>query len=286
MKRVLIIIFILAVVIGATVFSYQYYRRPVESQSLEEDPTVEIVEVGRETLFDTVEASGRLEPKAEVDMKFEIGGMVADVLVERGQYVTEGTVLARLATENLEVEIRRAEINLAQREAELEKIFEPELAEKIASAQARIESARLKLGELLEGPDQDKITKAEAQLSLKRIELKKAQWDYDLVAYKGDIGAMPQADRLQQATLDYEIALADYNIAVKGPTEAEIAEDRSRLAGLDTEVALHDGVEWRHFHEANRQPGRSLSEFYKVVPGLWPDGVPRGLRAAPVKEES
>jgi HlyD family secretion protein len=236
MKRVFIIIFILAIVIGATVFSYQYLK-PAEPESLEEDPTVEIVEVGRETLFDTVEASGRLEPKAEVDMKFEIGGMVADVLVERGQYVTAGTVLARLATEDLEVEIRRAEISLAQQEAELEKIFEPELAEKIASAQARVESARLKLAELLEGPDQDKITKAEAQLSLKRIELKKAQWDYDLVAYKGDIGAMPQADKLQQATLDYEIALADYNIAVKGSTEAEIAEARSTLASAEATLA-------------------------------------------------
>ena len=151
MKRVLIIIFILAVVIGATVFSYQYYRRPVESQSLEEDPTVEIVEVGRETLFDTVEASGRLEPKAEVDMKFEIGGMVADVLVERGQPVTVGTVLARLDTKDLEVKIRRAEISLAQREAEREKIFEPELAVQ-HTRQPLAPVLRVHLGEKTDAP--------------------------------------------------------------------------------------------------------------------------------------
>jgi HlyD family secretion protein len=237
MKRVLTIIFILAITIGATVLGYQY-ARPTEPQSLEDDPTfVEIVQVERETLLDTVEASGRIEPRAEVDMKFEIGGVVADVLVERGQYVTRGTVLAQLATDDLDLEIRQAEIDLTQREAELAQLFEPALTQKIAAAQANVASAQLKLDELLAGPDQDKITKAEVELSRTQIELKKAQWDYDQVAYRGDIGAMPQADKLQQATLDYEAALADYNIAVRGPTEAEIAEARSTLAAAEANLA-------------------------------------------------
>ncbi len=55
------------------------------------------------------------------------------------------------------LEIQRAEIDLNQQKAELEKLFEPDLTENIASTQAKVESGRLKLVELLKGPVQDKI---------------------------------------------------------------------------------------------------------------------------------
>jgi HlyD family secretion protein len=237
MKRVIVILLIVISAAGISVVGYQYAKPVNEAPSLAEDPSVEIVPVGRDTLLDAVEATGRIEPKAEVDMNFEIGGVVEEVPVERGQNITAGTVLARLNTDNLEFEIIRAEIDLAQQKAELERLFEPELAEKIASARANIDSAKLKLAELLDGPDPDEVAKAEAELSRTQIALKKAQWEYDEVAYRGDIGAMPQADRLQEATLEYEIALADYNLKVKDPTPAEIAEAQSAVASAEATLA-------------------------------------------------
>ncbi|MBN1218635.1 MAG: HlyD family efflux transporter periplasmic adaptor subunit [Anaerolineae bacterium] len=236
MKRVLSILLILAVVIGATVGSY-YYFQPAEPQSLAEDPNIEIVEIGRDTLLDTVSTTGRIEPKAEVEMNFEIGGVVADVLVERGQHVMAGTVLALLTTDDLELAIRRAEIDLTQQEAELEKLFEPKLEEKIKAAQARVQSARLRLAKLLEGPDEDEIIKAAVELKRKEIVLKEAQWAYDQVAYRGDVAAMPQANQLQQATLEHEAAQADYNLKTRGPTEIEIAEARTTLADAEATLA-------------------------------------------------
>lgn len=237
MKRVVVILLILAAVIGLSLVGYQYAAPTAEPPSLAEDPDVEIVQVGRETLLDTVNATGRIEPRAEVEMKFQIGGVVEAVLVERGQQVTAGTVLARLSTADLELEIQRARIDLVQQQAELDRLFEPELTEKVTSHQAEVESARLKLADLLDGPDPDEVTKAEAELSLKRIELKKAQWEYDQVAYRGDVGAMPQADRLQEATLNYEVAQANHNIAVKEPAPAEIASARAALAGAEASLA-------------------------------------------------
>lgn len=236
MKRAFIILIILTVVIGASVAGYQYLSPP-EVKTLAEDPSVEVVEIGRDTLVDTVNATGSLEPEAEVEMKFEIGGVVKEVLVKRGQYVTAGTVLARLNTTDLELEIRRAEIQLAQAQADLDLLFEPELAEKIAAARAKIESARLKLTDLQDGSDADEVTKAEAELRRKQVALKTAQWEYDQVAYRGDVGAMPQADKLQEATLDYETALADYNIAVKEATPADIADARSNVADAQSSLA-------------------------------------------------
>jgi HlyD family secretion protein len=93
------------------------------------------------------------------------------------------------------------------------------------------------LAELADGPDQDEITKAAASLRLKEVVLQKAQWAYDEVAYGADIGGLPQAEALQEATLNYEAALADYNIAVREPTTAEIAEARSTLAEAEANLA-------------------------------------------------
>ncbi|MEW5960281.1 MAG: efflux RND transporter periplasmic adaptor subunit [Chloroflexota bacterium] len=237
MKRALLIIIILAAVSGVSVAGYWYAAPVAEPPRLADDPNVEIVAVSRETLLDTVNATGRIEPKAEVEMKFQIGGVVDQVLVECGQPIKAGTVLARLATPDLELEIQRAKIDLAQQQAEFDKLFEPELAEKVASAQAEVESARLKLADLLDGPDPDEVAKAEAELSLKQIGLKKAQWEYDQVAYRGDVGAMPQADQLQEATLNYEIAQANYNVAVKEPGAAEIAAARAAQANAEASLA-------------------------------------------------
>jgi HlyD family secretion protein len=236
MKRAIVILLILTVVIGSSVAGYQYLT-PAKPQTLREDPSIEVIEVGRETLVDTVNATGRIEAKAEVEMKFETGGIVVEVLVQPGQHITAGTVLARLETETLELAIRRAEIDLKQSEADLAALFEPVLAEEVDAARAQIASAQAKLNKQLAGPDPDEIARAEAELSKSKIALKEAQWAYDQVAYQGDIGAMSQANELQQATLDYEAALADYNAAVEGPTEADIAEARAGLADTRSNLA-------------------------------------------------
>ncbi|HEX9922551.1 MAG TPA: HlyD family efflux transporter periplasmic adaptor subunit [Anaerolineae bacterium] len=237
MKRVFTILLILIVVVGVSIAGYQYTAPPAEPVSLAEDPTVEIVRIERETIIETVDATGRIEPQSEVEMKFRTGGVIAEVLVAQGQGVSAGAILARLDNADLEIEIKRARIDLVQQEAELEKLFEPVMAEQITSAQAQVDSARLKLAELRDGPDADEITKAEADLKRTEIALKKAQWDYDQVAYRGDVGAMSQADALQEATLNYETAVADYNIAIREPAAAEIAEARSSLASAEASLA-------------------------------------------------
>ena len=81
------------------------------------------------------------------------------------------------------------------------------------------------------------MTKAEAALSTSQIALKKAQWAYDQVSYRGDVGAMSQANDLQAATLDYESALADYDMAVKKATPSELASARSTVADAQSSLA-------------------------------------------------
>lgn len=236
MKRFFVSLLVLMVLAGAGAAGY-FYLAPAQAQGPNQGTNLETVTVGRETLVDTVSATGKIEPEAEVEMKFETGGRVKEVLVRKGQAVTSGTVLARLDTTNLELQVRSAEIDLAQARANLQQLYEPELAEKINAARAAVESARLNLAEMEDGIDPDQVTKAEAALKQTEITLKEAQWAYDQVAYRGDVGAMPQANELQNATLAYESALADYNIAVKEATPAELASARSSLANAQSTLA-------------------------------------------------
>jgi HlyD family secretion protein len=236
MKRILIALLVLIALAGAGLAAYRFFLAPPASAS-GPGAAGEVVQIEKKTLVDTVSASGSIEPEAEVDMKFETGGTVKEVLVKQGQTITAGTVLARLDTGDLELQVRSAEIDLAQAKANLEKLYEPELAEKIAAARAKVESAKLALADLEAGPDPDEVTKAEAALSTSQIALKKAQWAYDQVSYRGDVGAMSQANDLQAATLDYESALADYNLAVKKASASELASARSTLADAESSLA-------------------------------------------------
>ena len=261
MKRVVIILLILAVVIGVTVAGYQFLNP--EPYSIADDPDVEVIEIEQDTILATINATGRIEPKAEVWVEFEANnGVVAEVPVERGQYVTAGTVLANLEIRDLELAVKRAQTDLAMAEAQLRQLYRPALTEEvasarstiesaqanldrvlegprpdeIASAQSAVESAQANLDRVLDGPSEDDITVAAANLRRTQIALKEAQWAYDQVAYLGEIGAMPQAAQLEQATIDYETALANYNLAVRGPTEADISAARSQLVQAESSL--------------------------------------------------
>jgi HlyD family secretion protein len=261
MKRVITIALILAVVAGISLAGYQFLNP--KPYRITEDPNVEVVTIKRDTILATVNASGRIEPKTEVQVSFETSGVVAQVLVERGQQVAAGTLLARLESADLELAVKTAQVDLARAEAELKKLYQPAAAQDLISAQAAVDSARsnldhvlagptreeiasgraavqsaqANLDKVLAGPSQDDITAAAAEVRRTQLALKQAQWDYDQVSYRGDIGAMPQASKLEQATIDFETARANYNLAVKGPTQADVSAARSQLAEAQSNLA-------------------------------------------------
>jgi HlyD family secretion protein len=262
MKRVVIILLVLAVVIGVTVAGYQLLNP--KPYSIADDPDVEVIDIQRDTIVSTINATGRIEPEGEVQLEFEAGNsIVADVLVDRGQYVTAGMVLARLESSQLELAVKQAVADLTRAEAQLEQLYEPALAEDVASARAAVVSAQANLDHVLAGPrpdeiesaqaavasaqanldkvldglSEDDITVAAANLRRAEIALQDAQWAYDQVAFRGDIGSLPQSAQLEQATIDYETALANYNLAVRGATEADIAAARSQLAQAESNLA-------------------------------------------------
>jgi multidrug efflux system membrane fusion protein len=71
---------------------------------------------------DTLVAIGRLEAADEIDLSFKTGGVIAAILVDIGDPVKKGQVLARLDSTEIDAEVRRAEESLAKTERDLARV--------------------------------------------------------------------------------------------------------------------------------------------------------------------
>jgi len=215
---------------------YLGFRSTQVDVSLTPTPPV-TVPVTRGGIQQTVTAPGLLEGTRQVKLEMAVGGRLAELNVRPGATVRAGAVLARLEMGSLELAVQSAQAELTQKEANLKALSQPASAEDVASARAAVASAQAKLAETQAGPSEDELTQLSAEMLRKQITLKQAQWAYDQVAYRGDVGAMPQASSLEQATIDYQEAQAAYKLAVKGPSEADVASARLQLAQAEAALA-------------------------------------------------
>jgi multidrug resistance efflux pump len=79
---------------------------------------------------------------------------------------------------------------------------------------------------------------AEAELEQATVDLQQAQSRYDGVADRPDIGMLPEAEALQQATLAYARAKAAYDRAVEqvGQHTYDVRSQQKRVALVRLEV--------------------------------------------------
>jgi HlyD family secretion protein len=200
------------------------------ASNTEENPAeeIEIVTVERGSLVTSISCSGSVLPRAEVNLGFGIGGRVVEVNVEAGSRVEAGDVLARLETADLEFEVQSAAAALQSAQAQLDQTKAGARPEEIAAAEAHYRSALAQYRKVRSGPSSEELTIAEADLRKAEAALKQAQTAYDAISWRPDAGLLPQALGLEQATLSYQQALANYEMVEKG------------AANEDEEVAWHN----------------------------------------------
>jgi HlyD family secretion protein len=222
-----------------------------------------------ETVLPAVEAASQVVAEAKVvpvqyvALSLPTGGIVAEMPVAEGDSVEAGQVLLQLEAARQAAAVAQAEAGLRSAQARLDQLKAGPRPQEIAAAQAAVEAAQAQLARITEGvrpeevsaaeaamasaqaslkkvregPDEDEVTIAAAELRRAEVVLKQAQWAYDQVAYGAEVGVSPQAAELEQATLDYETALAHYHLAVRGPSEAEVAAARAQLAQAEASLA-------------------------------------------------
>ncbi len=197
------------------------------------------------TLTATVNATGNIEPEAEIRLSFQQAGTVAEVFFERGQAVKKGDVIAKLDTVDLELALAQAQASLEQAknallqaQSALENAKAQEIIatanysrtvagvrkSEIDAARAALAAAEANLAKLKAGPEPEDVAAAEAALRNAEAALRRAQSNYDAAYARNPaaIGAHPAALELEQATNNYNSAKAQYDRATKGADDAQI----------------------------------------------------------------
>jgi len=221
-----IIIGVLAVVIIASWFGYQRFGKAKAAAA----PDYETLTVGRGNISATVSATGSILAEREANLSFQGSGTIAQVLVKVGDPVKAGQLLAQLDTTDLELAVRQAEVALRQAQAQLSQLQEGSPASDLAAAQAALDSAKAAYDQLLQGADKDQVAAAKAQVEQARATLQQAQSAYDLVKDNPRVSMLPQSLQLQQATISYEAAQANYRVATRGATASQLAASQAQIA--------------------------------------------------------
>lgn len=119
--KIAVLVLIAIVFIGTFVFLYQ--------KSQPEKVSYQVLKAETKDLVQTTVATGKIEPRDEVEIKPQISGIIAEVYKEAGQTVKEGEVIAKvkvipeLGTLNAaESRVRLAEMNGKQAEIDLERM--------------------------------------------------------------------------------------------------------------------------------------------------------------------
>jgi HlyD family secretion protein len=138
MRRVLWVVVAL-VVVGGAVFIFQNNQSQQTEASLQSD--LQTAAVTRADIMVAVRATGRVEPVQRSQLSFDSAGIVQEVLVEEGQFVQAGQVLARLDDEVQRISVEQAEWALRIAELSLESLLTPPSDSELAAAQAAVNSA-------------------------------------------------------------------------------------------------------------------------------------------------
>jgi len=197
---------------GYVYYTYVYLpgQEPVE-------PVIATAQVSRGDLVVSVSGSGTLSPASEVDLGFETGGYLDEVLVEIGDRVQEGDVLARLETDDLELAVAKADIKAREAQLDLADASEGATDTEMTNARAAVQSAQTRLAVARYTYDTAQNSDLDAAVRARLIEFQRSVDQY----YTLENGNNVSQDRLDDAWSDWAEAEYDSNKALR---QAEMEE--------------------------------------------------------------
>lgn len=157
----------------------------------------------------------------QVDLAFNNSERIAAVLVQEGDRVRRGQILARLDTSRLEPQLAQVEAQAAAQKQVVQRLHNGSRPEEIAQARANVESAR---ADVVNARQQYERLMSAAELSAGRAV---RQQDIDSAKAALDVAGAKLV--VNQKALD---------LAIAGPRKEEIAENEARLRANEAQAAL------------------------------------------------
>jgi len=157
----------------------------------------------------------------QVELSFNNSERIATVLVQEGDRVRKGQLVARLDTSRLEPQMAQAEAQAAAQRQVVERLRNGSRPEEIAQARANVESAK---ADVAKAGSQYERLKSAAEISAGRA------------VRQQDIDDARAALRVAEAKLAVNQRALD--LAVIGPRKEEINENEARLRANEAQAAL------------------------------------------------
>jgi HlyD family secretion protein len=176
----------------------------------------------------TVRAIGTLVSANQATLAFQTAGRIKQINVKEGDTVHAGDLLISLDTTMLDLQVAQAQAALETAQARFDQLKNPSVSD-VTAAQANVAAAEAMFAQL-KSPTVNDLKIAKADLDSAQAALANAQSAYDRIG--GDtnpFGAMsPQALALQQASNNYQKALAAYN-AKTNPSDAQLKQAQAAI---------------------------------------------------------
>ncbi len=132
-KRIIRTIIILLIAAGV----WYFISKPKDVSN------IQTAVVARQNLEQSVLTTGQVVSETDLDLSFQTGGMVAQILVETGDQVKAGDTLAILSQANARAALTSANGQLAQARANYNKVLAGATAEQINVSQKAVDSAKV-----------------------------------------------------------------------------------------------------------------------------------------------
>ena len=245
-KRTWIILGIAVVAICGIYLATRSNNRASASQLLANAQTATVKQT---TLFTSVDSTGSIMPKTELDLSFGASGTVAEVKVAVGDQVKQGDVLATLDTANLQLKVTQAEQSYLLQQLTYSNTVQADPND-VAVAQASYDSALASYNAARQ--DYSSLADKEAvqcsSLTSAQAALEQAQTAYDRLAndhqaknyLSSDWGPFQSVvNGLTNAQAAYEQAVANCNITKLSLNDSSL---RSAQAQLQSAKATLDDL--------------------------------------------
>ena len=116
-----------------------------------EEEEFELAEVVKGSVVQEIFETGQVQKGDKVNLSFRSAGTIEKIYAEVGQNVEKGTVLAKLETTNLSIQLKEAESSLAVYQAELDKLLSGATPEEIKIAETAVENKEIALDTAYQG---------------------------------------------------------------------------------------------------------------------------------------
>lgn len=111
-----------------------------------------------------ITASGQVVPVQSVNLSPKTSGTLKELLVEQGDSVEQGQIVARMDDANLQAQLLQSRANLAQAQAKLDQARAGSRPEEIEQSKARLKQAEAQLAQARAGSRSEEIAQAQAQV--------------------------------------------------------------------------------------------------------------------------